>query len=133
MRPPPNIRCRAVRKRQLFGVGNAEFDRQAFGGGALPAFFQQGRHVVGRHHARKTACRRQRGIAIAGGDVEHGFTGPDVGRLGQGFADDLQGHADHGKIAAGPDRLLHLLDRREVRRAVGLGLRCGGGGSGGGA
>ena len=37
------------------------------------------------------------------------FAGAHVGRFAEGFADDLQGRADDGEIAAGPGRLLAFL------------------------
>src|SRR5690606_15646197 len=56
----------------------------------------------------------QRCIAIAGGDVEDGLAGAHIGGLGECLADDLQGRADGGVVAAGPGGLLALLDGGEV-------------------
>ena len=57
----------------------------------------------------------KRRIAVARGDVEYAFARPDVDRFGQGFADNLQRDADHGKVAAGPGGLLPAFDVSEVR------------------
>ncbi len=64
----------------------------------------------------EAARRGQRGVAVAGGDVEHEFVGAHVGRFGEHFADNLQRRADDGVVAAGPGGLLALLDRGIVRR-----------------
>ena len=104
----------AVVERQVFGVGDMEVHLQALGGGTSATFFQQLRHVVCRRDFGKTAGSGERGIAVAGIDIEHTLTGADIGGLGQGFTDELKRHADDGKVAAGPGRLLTLLDSRVV-------------------
>ena len=110
---------RAVMEGQGFGVGHFEADAQAFGPGPVGAARQQFPHVVGGGDVGEATRRRQGGIAVAGGDVEHEFAGADIGGLGQGFADDLQGRADHGEVAAGPGGLLAFLDGDEVGRGQG--------------
>jgi hypothetical protein len=82
--------------------------------GAFAALVEQALHVVGRGDDRVAACRGQRGVAVAGGHVEHGLVGAHVGGLGQCLADDLQGGADDGVVAAGPGGLLAQLDGGEV-------------------
>ena len=90
------------------------------------AFFEQVGHVVGRGHAREATRRGQRGIAVAGGDVEYALAGAHIGRFGELLADDLQGGADDGEIAARPGGLLTALDGAQV----GLGLDGGAAGGG---
>ena len=82
---------------------------------ALAALVEQGGHVVRGGDLREAARGRQRGVAVAGSDVEHALARAHVHGLGERFADDLQRGADDGEIAAGPRGLLALLDGREVR------------------
>ena len=89
----------AVGEGQGLGIGFAEADREALGGGAGAAAFQQRRDVVGRGDLGEAARGGERGVAIAGRDVEHPFAGTDIDGLAQRLADDLQGRADHGKVA----------------------------------
>ena len=82
---------------------------------------EQGRNVVGRRHVAPTARRRQRGVAVAGSDVQHRLPGADVEGLAQVFADDLQGGADDGIVAGRPRPLLADFDGGQI----GLpGLEC---------
>ena len=104
-------------ERQRLGVGFAELDRQPLRSGARTPLFQQRGHIVGGGDLRKAACRGERGVAVAGSDIDNPFVGADVGGLGERFADDLERDADDGKIAARPSRLLALLDRGEIGRA----------------
>ena len=105
----------AVVEGQRLDVGLAERDRQPLGGGAATAVLEQRRHVVGRRHVAPAAGRRQRAVAVAGGDVQHLRPRPQVDRLAQRLADDLQRRADDPEIARGPRRLLALLDGRQIR------------------
>ena len=63
----------------------------SFGAGARLAFFKQVGHVVGGGDARKAARGGERGVAVAGGHVEHGLVGADVGGFGEGLADAQDG------------------------------------------
>jgi hypothetical protein len=104
----------AVLERQLLGVRHLEFHLQALRlGPDLPAL-QQLLDVVGRRDAAKAACEGERCIAIAGGDVEHRRVRPQVHRLGQVLADDLQRRADPGVVARRPGRVLFRLDHGVV-------------------
>ena len=91
-------------------------DGQALGDGAFLAAFEQGGDVVGRGHHRKAARRRKRGVAVAGGDIEHAFAGAQIDRLAELFADDLQRGADRGVVAGGPGFLLGAFDGGVVGR-----------------
>jgi len=57
----------------------------------------------------------KRGVAVAGGDVEHALAGAEVDRIAEALTDDLQCRADDGVVAGGPRRLLTLLDSCIVR------------------
>ena len=96
----------AVVEGQRLDVGLAEGDRQPLGGGAAAAVLEQGRHVVGRRHVAPAAGRRQRAVAVARGHVQHLRARPQVDRLAQRLADDLQRRADDPEVARRPGRLL---------------------------
>jgi hypothetical protein len=95
-----------VRERQRFGIGFAENNRQAVGHGALAAAFEQRADIVRRHHLGEAARRRERRIAVAGGDIEDALIAAQVDRFAEHLADDLQGDADDGVIAGRPRALL---------------------------
>ena len=118
---------------QCLCIGELEVHRQPFGLGARAAFLEQALHVIGRGHLRMAAGCGERGVAVAGGDVEHGLAGTHVCGLGKRLADDLQCGPDDGVIATRPGGLLALLDGGEVRGGLfddgvhGKGLCVGGG------
>ena len=103
-------------------------DRQALGLGARAAALEQRRHVVGRGDVAEAARRGERGVAVAGRDVQHPLARPEVEGLAEALADDLQGRADDGVVAGRPGRLLLGLDGLEVCRCRWLrgARRCGG-------
>ena len=96
------------------------------------AALEQRRHVVGRGHLAPAARGGERGVAVAGGDVEHRLAGAQIERLAQLLADDLQGRADDGVVAGRPGGLLAGLDGGEIGRCgwrgCGRGAGCGQGG-----
>ena len=108
-----NVETR-VGEGQRFGVGLAEFDVEPFGRGALAGALEQCRHVVGGDHVAPTACGRERDVAVAGGDVEHLLSRPEVEGFAQLFTDDLQRGADDGIVAGGPGALLAGFHRPEI-------------------
>ena len=114
-----DVEARVV-ERQIFGIGLTKLHAQPFGARTLAAFVEQSRHVIGRRDVREAARSGERGVAVAGSDVEHAFTGAHIGGFGERLADDLQRGADDGVIAAGPGRLLALLDRGEVGVVAGV-------------
>ena len=57
---------------------------------------------------------RKRGVAIAGGYIDHALIGAQIDCFAEALTDELQCDADHGIIARGPRGLLTLLDRREI-------------------
>ena len=77
--------------------------------------------MVGGCDMRKAARCGQRGVAAAGGHVEHFLARPHVGRLDEVLADELERCADDGEVAAGPAGLLPLLDSSQVGNGPG---RC---------
>ena len=103
-----------VAERQGFRIRFLELDRQAFGRGARAAALEQRRHVVGGGHLAPAARRGERGVAVAGGDVEHLLAGPEVERFAQLFADDLQRGADDGIVAGRPGAVLLGLEGGKV-------------------
>ena len=119
-----------ILERQSLGVGLPEGDWQAVGGGALLVPFEKGLDVIGGGHLGEMARRGQRGIAIAGSDIEHPLAGLQVDGLAEALADELQLGADHGVVAGGRDRLLAGLDGCIVwsgncrRHRISLQLNC---------
>ena len=65
-----------------------------------------------------TPGRGERGVAVAGGDVEHALAGGDVDGLAERLAGELQRGADDGVVARGPGALLARLDGVEVDGVV---------------
>jgi hypothetical protein len=103
-----------IGERQGFDIGDLEAHVQALGARALGTAVEQAGDVVGRGHCRAAAGRGERGVAVAGGDVEHALVGAQVGGFGERFADDLQRGADDGVVAAGPGRSLAVFQGDEV-------------------
>jgi hypothetical protein len=92
-----------------------------------PPWRARGRVRAGSAHSRSrsprtSGARRQRGIAVAGGDVEHLLAGPEVERLAQLLADDLQRGADDGVVAGRPGAVLLGLEGGKVDLAGLFGL-----------
>ena len=103
-----------IRERKSFGVGFLEGDRQAIGFGALATTLKKRADVVRRHNVGKAAGRRERCIAVAGGDIEDALVAAEIDGLAERLADDLQRGADHGVVARVPGCLLALFDRGEI-------------------
>ena len=82
--------------------------------GARGTLVEQARHVVGRRHHAAAARGGERRVAVAGGNVEHALVEAQVERLGELLADDLQGGADDGVVAARPGGLLAGLERGQI-------------------
>src|SRR5262249_109280 len=87
---------------------------QTLGLGPQPAALEQRGHVVGGRDLAPAPRRGERDIAVAGRDVEHLVAAPEVERLAELFAHDLQRRADHGIVARRPGALLARLDGGEV-------------------
>ena len=51
---------------------------------------QQGADIVGRHHQGEAACGRKRGVAVAGGNIQHPLIAAQVDGFAQALSDDLQ-------------------------------------------
>ena len=102
-----------------FRIGSAEIDLEPIGVGAFAAALEQRRYVVGRHYIAPAARRRERDIAIAGGDIEHHLARTEVERLAQRLADDLEGRADDCVVARRPGALLAGLQRAKIGLAGG--------------
>jgi hypothetical protein len=120
----------AVRERQGLGVALAEVERQAVGGGAG----EQRGDVVDAGHLGEAAGRGERGVAVPARDVEHTLARPQVDRLAQRLADDLERGAHDRVVPRLPGVSLLRLDGLEIerpRRRPGLGLAGGGGGGDG--
>ena len=99
---------------QCLGIGFLEGDRQAVGFGAAASALEKGADIVGRHDVGEAAGRRQRGVAVAGGDIEDALVAAQVDGLAQDLADDLQRGADDGVVAGAPGELLAALDGGQV-------------------
>jgi hypothetical protein len=99
---------------QRLGVALHELDREAFGLGAPAARLEQVRDVVDADRDAAVARRRDRGVAAAGGDVEHAPAGMEVGRVAEVLGHEHDSGGDDGEVAARPRLLLALLDGGEV-------------------
>src|SRR4029450_1715439 len=66
-----------------------------------------------------------RGVAPAGGNVEHAPAGLEVGRFAEGLGAEDDARGNHREVAAGPRRLLSLLDALEVRDRLVFDWDCG--------
>ncbi len=108
----------AVGERQRLGVALDELDVEALGGGAPAAALEQGRHVVDADGVAAEPRRGDRGVAAAGGDVEHAPAGVQVGGVAELLGDEHDPGGDDGEVAARPGLLLAPLDVVEV------GLAC---------
>ena len=71
----------ASRERQIFGIRFLEQDCMALRLRACAPGLEQRGHVVGGGHLAPTARGGQRGVAVAGGDVEHARPGAQIERL----------------------------------------------------
>src|SRR5438477_988397 len=93
-----------------------------FGRGADPTALEQRRDVVDADGLATPPCRRDRGIAAPGGDVEHTPPGLEVRGLTQvlGLEDDPRG--DDGEIAARPGVPPPGLHGGDIWRRTGRGL-----------
>ena len=75
---------------------------------------EQRRHVVDADRGGAVPRRCDRGVAAAGGDVEHAPAGLQVGGVAEVLGDEHDAGGDDGEVAARPGRLLALLDGAEV-------------------
>ena len=107
-----------VAEGQRLDVGRLELDFQALGARALGAALEQGLDVVGRDDLAAAARRGEGGVAVAGRHVEHALVPAQVAGFGELLADDLQGGADDGVVAARPGGLLAGLEGVEVGGCV---------------
>ena len=104
----------AIRERQASASASWKLICRPFGGGALTCAIKERGHVVRRDHVAPTPRGGERGVAVAGGDVEHVLVRAEVERLAQRLADDLQRGADDGIVARRPGALLAGLDGPKV-------------------
>jgi hypothetical protein len=89
---------RAGFEREVLGVADAQFDRQAFRGRSCAGAIEELVDVIGRGDDATAARRGEGGVALAGGDVEDELTGDDVNRLAEQLAGWLQRRADGTEI-----------------------------------
>ena len=106
----------AVGERQCLRIGLLERDVEALGRGPFARPRQQRGNVVGCGNVGPATCGGERGIAVAGRDVEHALAGTQVDGLAQLLADDLQRRADDGVVAGRPGGVLAGLDGGEIGR-----------------
>ena len=88
--------------------------RPAFRLGATPAAVEESGDVVDADHLAAVPCRCDRGVAAAGGDVEHAPTRMQVGGVAEVLGHEHDSRGDDGEVAARPGCLLALLDRCQV-------------------
>ena len=91
-----------VGERQRLGVSLEELDVEPFRGRALAAALEQRRHVVDADHVGAEARGGDRGVAAAGGDVEHAPAGVQVGGVDELLGDEHDLRRDDGEVAARP-------------------------------
>src|SRR5690349_7050217 len=77
----------AIGKRQRFGVRFLKTDGKALCGGALLSPLEKRGDIIRRRNACKAVGCRQRRIAVAGSNVEHGGSGAHIKSLAQSLAD----------------------------------------------
>jgi len=106
-----------IRERELLGVPFVPRDRQPLGLRPRAPAFEQRRDVIEPSDLGEPARRRQGGVAIAAGDVEHELAGVQVGRLAERLADDLKGGADDGVVAGAPGDPLPALAASRMEAA----------------
>ena len=111
-----------VRKRQGFGIGHFEFDRQSFGHGAGAAALEQAAHIVGRGDVAPAPGGGQADHSVAGSYIENLLAGPKIEGFAKFLAYNLQGRAHNGIVAGGPGGLLAGLYGNEVGRSGRRGL-----------
>src|SRR5204862_2682605 len=88
------------------------------GGSASGAAFGQGAAVIGRDDPATAPRGGERRVAVGGGDVENALVGAQVAGFAERLADDLQGRADDGVVAARPGGALARLEGSEVGGCV---------------
>jgi hypothetical protein len=79
---------------EVFGVGGAQLDGDALGGGAGGGAVEELFDVVGAGDDATATGGGQGGVAVAGGDVDDELTGGDVDGFAQQLTAELQGGAD---------------------------------------
>src|SRR6202023_221185 len=87
---------------------------QAVGFRTFTASFEKRADIVRGYHLGKAAGSGQRGVAVAGGNIEDALVAAQIDGLTKRFANDLQRGADHGIVAGTPGGLLAALDRGEI-------------------
>ena len=107
-------RRRAALRRRPPGRRRSRPSAIARSGAALEQRFD----VVGGGDLAAAARGGERGVAVAGRDVEHALVPAQVAGLGELLADDLEGGADDGVVAAGPRGLLAGLEGGEIGRCI---------------
>jgi hypothetical protein len=100
---------------QRLGIGLKKADVEPICLGAFAGAIEQCRHVIGGDHVAPTARRGERGVAVAGRDVEHIVMRANIERLAKLLADDLKSGADDGIVTGGPRSMLAALYGGEVR------------------
>jgi hypothetical protein len=106
---------RRIRKRQVLRICDLELDMKAVGFGAPARARQQRFDVIRAGHLAPAPRGRQRHIAVAGSNVEHGLAGAQIHAFDETLADNLQGRADNGIVARRPRRMLFGLQGLQIR------------------
>jgi hypothetical protein len=88
-----------ISERKSFSVGFLEGNPQAVGFGPLASALEQRADIVRRHDVGESAGRGERGVAVAGCDIEDALVAAEIDGLAQTLAHDLQRGADHGVVA----------------------------------
>ena len=104
----------SIGERQGLRIGFPERDVQAVCLSTGLAAREQGRNKIRRCHCAPAPRRCQRDISVAGRDVEHALAGPQIERLAQLLADDLQGRAYDCVISGRPGAVLTRFEVGEI-------------------
>jgi len=99
-----------VRERKILGVRFAKRDQEIFCVRAAASGLEELGDVVGGRDFTPAARGSERGVAVAGSDVEDTRAGADVERFAEIFADRLESRTDDGVVAGGPGVLLARFD-----------------------
>ena len=105
-----------VGERERLGVTFEQRDVEAFHLGAETPVVQQRGDIVDADDLAATPRGCDRGVAVAGGDVEHAPPGVQVGRVAETLRDVDDLGRDGAVVTARPHRLLPGLERPEVER-----------------
>src|SRR5262245_4953997 len=105
---------RPVREGQVFGIALAERHGEALGGRPFSRALQKGWDIVDAGDVAPVTGGRERGVATAGGHVEHPLAGAEINGVTEQFTHQQHIVADHGVVTGRPCLLLARFDRGKI-------------------